>query len=147
MSAHPVFVLILGLSAAAVHVLAVVDQGMIPEFVVRDKALQDDQSGQMKPAAVAERGLRFSEAEQRAKRIHNLPPDQVAAWAEGRLTEDALVKVSPEETPLLKPAKVSMPPRRLIRLALAGAGALVLGLLLVLQRRRTTLSLSPQKRL
>ncbi len=145
-SARLVFVLIAGFSTAALHVLAIVDQGMIPEFVVRDKALQDDQAGQMKPEAVAERVLRVSEAEQRAKRIHNLPPELVAAWAEGRVTEDELVKVSPERLPQLKPVKVSIPPRRLTRLVLAGTGALALGLLFVFQRRRAASPRPPQKR-
>lgn len=139
-------ILSLAFSAMVSDALAIADQGVLSEYVVRDKALQDEQAGQMKPAAVARRELRVSEAEQRAKRLHNLAPNQVAAWVEGRVTEDELSKVSPERQPLLKPVMFSIPSRNLIRLALATIGVLVLGLLYVLQHRRTTDSFPRQKK-
>jgi len=147
MSAHSLFVLILGASVAAMQACAVVDQGVIPEFVVRDKALQEDQSEQMKPDAVAARLSSLSDAEQRAKRVHNLPPDQIAAWVEGRVTESDVAKLSSEEPPLIKPVKVSVPPRRLFRLILTGIGALALGLLFVVQRRHPAIPRPHQERL
>lgn len=144
-SGYRELILSLAFTALVSDALAIADQGVLSEYVVRDKALQDEQAGQMKPAAVAGRELRVSEAEQRAKRIHNLAPDQVAAWVEGRITEDELGNVSPESRPLPKPVTFSIPPRNLIRLALAAMGVLVFGLLHAFRRRRAADTRSRQR--
>lgn len=147
MSACSLFLLTFGLTFVAATARAVVDEGLFPEAAVRDKLEQDYRAGQQKPDTVAERARRIAHAKLRADRILNLPADQVAAWAEGRLKESDLEKM-PEPSPMAQTttSAPTFPFYRLFRLVLTGVCVVVFGVIMRAQRRRDAPPLSSRKR-
>ncbi len=112
---------------------------------VKERAESQSQRAEV---ALRQEEARQEAARQRAEKIRNLPPDQVQAWIEGTLSEEALTRLS-VATPLgdttVEP--VAIPRSRIIRLGVASVLVACLACALWLRRRQDqTSALASKKR-
>lgn len=98
--------------------------------------------------ALRQEESRQDAARQRAEKIRNLPPDQVQAWIDGKLSEEALTRLS-VATPLVDTtaAPVAIPRSRIIRLGVVSVLVACLACALWVRRRQEqTSALASKKR-
>jgi hypothetical protein len=132
----PLFVLVF---AAAHTAHAIVDDTLVPEYAVNETLGIDNKAKEKQTDPVTERKQRFEAARARAEAIYRLPPEKIAALAEGKLTDAELSAATAEGAPPPPaPAPETFPYGRLVRLGIAGVAALVLGIVLRVQRQRNT---------
>ena len=124
--------------AAAHTAHAIVDDTLVPEYAVNETLGIDNKAKEKQTDPATERKQRFEAARARAEAIYRLPPEKIAALAEGKLT-DAELSASEAEgaTPPPAPEPETFPYGRLVRLGIAGVAALVLGIVLRVQRQRS----------
>ena len=110
-----------------------------------DSVLQDrDMRGVSAQEYLHREELRRAEAEKRAEKIRDLPPESVQDWINGKLSEadlDRLTSTKPSQEPVVT---VAVPRERLNRLLLVSGAVLVLAFLYGLQRRRARLEAVPK---
>ena len=124
-------------AGACLSAHAVVEEGLVPEFAVRDKLDEDARAAAQGSVPLAEREHRRAAAKQRAEKIRALPADRVADWMRSSQTDQELHRLSAEPMAAQTPPRPQpKSPARLIRLSLTAATAIVLAILLH-QRRKS----------
>ena len=129
----------------AATAFALVDGAVDPSLILSAR----EREAQSEPVAVvlAKEKARRAEAETRAQKIRNLPPEQVRAWVEGRLTEADLTALAASAATGSQNSAVTVtiPRSRMNRLILVSAATFILAVCFVLSRRRGRLAGQRQK--
>ena len=119
---------------------ALVDGAVDPSLILSAR----EREARSEPVSVvlAAEKARRAEAETRAQKIRNLPPEQVRAWVEGRLTEADLSELAASAATGTQNSAVTVtiPRSRINRLILVSAATVILAVLFVLSRRRERLA-------
>lgn len=119
---------------------ALVDGAVDPSLILSAR----EREAQSEPVAVvlAKEKDRRAEAETRAQKIRNLPPEQVRAWVEGRLTEADLTALAASAATGSQNSAVTVtiPRSRMNRLILVSAATVILAVFFFFSRRRERLS-------
>jgi len=119
---------------------ALVDGAVDPSLILSAR----EREAQSEPVAVvlAKEKDRRAEAETRAQKIRNLPPEQVRAWVEGRLTEADLTTLAASAATGSQNSAVTVtiPRSRMNRLILVSAATVILAVFFFFSRRRERLS-------
>lgn len=134
--------LLLGLCLLARSGLAVFATGADPEELMRAIANRESSAEQAETAREQQESLQAA-ARAKVEKIRNLPPDQIKAWTEGRISDEELNRFSAAPVPAADSAASAMkvPRSRLIRLELCGALVAVLGAAVWFRRRKERLAL------
>ena len=124
---------------------ALVDGAVDPSLILSVR----EREAQSEPVSVvlAKEKARRSEAETRAQKIRNLPPEQVKAWVEGRLSEADLTELPASAATGSQNSAVTMtiPRKRMNRLIFVSAATDILAGSVVLSRRRERLAGRPHR--
>lgn len=130
---------------SAATVSALVDGTVDPGLIL--SAQERKARSEPEPVVLAAEKARRAEAETRAQKIRDLPPEQVKAWVEGRLTEADLTELAASAatgTPK-SAATVTIPRSRMNRLILVSAATVILAVFFALSRRRERLASRQQR--
>jgi len=134
---------------ASSSALAVAEESQLPDEAVNEALSIDTRAKASSADPIADRKLRFAEAQKRAEQVLSLPPDKVSAFVAGTLTDSSLKQErTPADTGETKQEQAALPSARLWRLLAAGLAALALGIWVRRQRAQAkaeeALSLSDQ---
>jgi hypothetical protein len=112
------------------------------------QAKVDGEAQAPQPEKVLQQEVERQEAARvRAEKIRRLPPSQVQAWAEGRLSDEDLDRLSlaQEEAADVAERMVTVPRSRVLRLFLSGLLVVFLAGVLWRRRRQAQLQARPKK--
>lgn len=122
----------------------------LSDHAANAQAKVDGEAQAPQPEAVVQHEAERQEAARvRAEKIRRLPPSQVEAWAEGRLSDEDLdrLSVAQEEAAAAAELVVTVPRGRVLRLVFSGLLAVFLAGVLWRRRRQEQARARPKKAL
>lgn len=107
------------------------------EEIVQARGYKEPSAGSAESAKRKQEEIQES-ARARVEKVRNLPPDQIQAWTEGKITDDELnrLSVAPGAAADAVAVAVAVPRSHVIRLEICGALVVVLAGVLWYRRRQ-----------